>query len=306
MQDTEEIKREVEAEKSVVNTEVASSKEKGSLMEAIEQHLHQKIKDAHAREDLRLKVFIKFCLEHKKVINSFIRANQQVLNESLRNVIMKVPQVLDFDNKRLLFRSQIKKMQKKYRLKYFDLQVRRENVFDDSYDQLKQLSAERWKGQMGVEFQEEQGVDEGGLTREWFILLSQEIFNPDRGLFLQSNAGTTYYPNPKSDIEPDFVAQFKFIGRIVGKALYEQQLLDCYFVKALYKIILGLPLTYHDVEDFDNDLYRNLKWCLDNSVEGLGLSFSETIEYFGENKEIEIIPGGKDIEVDNTNKFDYV
>jgi len=108
--------------------------------------LQLKIKDQHAREDLRLKVFIKFCLEHKKVINSFIRANQQVLNESLRNVIMKVPQVLDFDNKRLLFRSQIKKIQKKYRLKYFDLQVRRDKVFDDSYEQLKSLSAERWKG----------------------------------------------------------------------------------------------------------------------------------------------------------------
>ena len=49
-----------------------------------------KIKDKHAREDQRLKVFIRFCLEHKKLINSFIRANQQVLNESLRNVLMKV------------------------------------------------------------------------------------------------------------------------------------------------------------------------------------------------------------------------
>lgn len=53
---------------------------------------------------------------------------------------------------------------------------------------------------MAVEFADEQGIDEGGLTKEWFTLISQEIFNPDRALFIQSNAGTTYYPNPNSSV----------------------------------------------------------------------------------------------------------
>lgn len=131
MQDAQEIKKEVEKEQKETKSEESKvpqilsqtvSKEKISIMESIEQHLLLKIKDKQAREDDRLKTFIKFCLEHKKVINSFIRSNQQVLNDSsLRNVIIKVPQILDFDNKRLLFRSQIKKVQKKYRLKYFDI-----------------------------------------------------------------------------------------------------------------------------------------------------------------------------------------
>jgi E3 ubiquitin-protein ligase HUWE1 len=77
-------------------------------------------------------------------------------------------------------------------------------------------------------------------------------------------------------------------------------------VKAFYKIILGMPLTYHDVEDFDNDLYRNLKWCLDNPVEGLGLTFSETRENFGETVEIDIVEAGRNLEVSEGNKFDYV
>lgn len=75
-------------------------------------------------------------------------------------------------------------MQKKYKLKYFDIQVKRGNVFDDSYDQLKTLKPERWKGQMSVEFIDEQGIDEGGLTKEWFVLLSHGIFNPDLALFI--------------------------------------------------------------------------------------------------------------------------
>jgi len=56
------------------------------FMDAIEEHLKWKMKD-EIRNDGRLKVFIKFCLEHKKVINSFIRVNQVVLNESFKNVV---------------------------------------------------------------------------------------------------------------------------------------------------------------------------------------------------------------------------
>jgi hypothetical protein len=70
--------------------------------------------------------------------------------------------------------------------------------------------------------------------------------------------------------------------------------------------MLGLPLNYHDVEDFDNELYKNLSWCLQNSVEGLGFTFTETREYFGKNEEIEIIPGGATIDVTDENKADYV
>ena len=70
--------------------------------------------------------------------------------------------------------------------------------------------------------------------------------------------------------------------------------------------MLGLPLNYHDVEDFDNELYKNLKWVLENSVDGYGFYFTETVDYFGETKEIEIIPGGKDMEVTDENKNDYV
>jgi HECT-domain (ubiquitin-transferase) len=77
-------------------------------------------------------------------------------------------------------------------------------------------------------------------------------------------------------------------------------------VKAFYKIMLELPLNYHDVEDFDNELYKNLKWCLENPVEYLSLTFTETRDYFGETIEKEIIPGGKSIDVTEENKHQYV
>jgi len=59
--------------------------------------------------------------------------------------------------------------------------------------------------------------------------------------------------------------------------------LDCYFVKAFYKLILQIPLTYHDLEDYDSELYNSLNWMIQNTgVEQVSCYFVETIEYFGE------------------------
>lgn len=92
------------------------------------------------------------------------------------------------------------------------------------------------------------------------------MFNPHYSLFILSSAGSTYYPNPRSNVEVDHLRYFKFIGRIIGKALFDECLLECYFVKSLYKIMIGEKLSFADLEDFDHELYTNLKWCLENDV----------------------------------------
>lgn len=57
---------------------------------------------------------------------------------------------------------------------------------------------------------------------------------------------------------------FTFVGKVFGKALWDFQLLDCYFVKAFYKIILEMAVTYHDLEDYDSSLYKSLNWMIEN------------------------------------------
>lgn len=71
-------------------------------------------------------------------------------------------------------------------------------------------------------------------------------------LFVLSSNGSTYTPNPKSGIEKDHLKYFKFIGRVIGKALLDECLLECYFVKAFYKIVTGEALNFYDLEDFDH------------------------------------------------------
>jgi hypothetical protein len=80
------------------------------------------------------------------------------------------------------------------------------------------------------------------------MLLSKEMFNPNYCIFKPSSSGNSYQPSPNSYINPHHLQFFKFIGRIVGKAIHDGHLLDAYFTPAFYKHILGRPITYHDME----------------------------------------------------------
>lgn len=88
----------------------------------------------------------------------------------------------------MLWRHLIKKHLKKQnrdndQFYEIDIQVRRNQVFGDSFEQLKDIQVESWKQKFSIEFHDEEGVDEGGLTKEWFQLVSQGIFDPNYALF---------------------------------------------------------------------------------------------------------------------------
>ncbi|KAJ0389170.1 hypothetical protein ATCC90586_010826 [Pythium insidiosum] len=62
---------------------------------------------------------------------------------------------------------------------------------------------------------------------------------------------------------------------MVGRALLDGAVLGFHLSVPLLKLILGIPVTFDDLEYYDAELYRNLKWLLENDgVEDLGLDFS--------------------------------
>ena len=99
------------------------------------------------------------------------------------------------------------------------IHVRRANVFQDSFFNLNSRQAEELKGRLRVVFKREEGVDAGGLTREWFLVLSKEMFDPNYALFIPSAEGMTYQPNGLSSINSVHLNYFKFVGRVVGMAV---------------------------------------------------------------------------------------
>ncbi|CAA3008577.1 E3 ubiquitin- ligase UPL2-like [Olea europaea subsp. europaea] len=256
--------------------------------------------------------FIRFSEKHRKLLNAFIRQNPGLLEKSF-SLMLKVPRFIDFDNKRAHFRSKIKH-QYDHHHSPLRISVRRAYILEDSYNQLRMRSAQDLKGRLTVNFQGEEGIDAGGLTREWYQLLSRVIFDKMALLFTTVGNESTFQPNPNSVYQTEHLSYFKFVGRVVGKALLDGQLLDVHFTRSFYKHILGVKVTYHDIEAIDPDYFKNLKWMLENEISDvLGLTFSidadEEKLILYERTEVtdyELIPGGRNIRVTEENKHQYV
>ncbi|KKY14550.1 putative e3 ubiquitin-protein ligase pub1 [Diplodia seriata] len=188
------------------------------------------------------------------------------------------------------------------------VKVRRSHIFEDSYHEVMRQSAGDLKKRLMIKFDGEDGLDYGGLSREFFFLLSHEMFNPFYCLFEYSaHDNYTLQINPHSGINPEHLNYFKFIGRVVGLAIFHRRFLDAFFISAFYKMILKKKITLQDMEGVDADFHRNLQWTMDNDINDvLDLTFSTDDERFGETVTIDLKPGGRDIEVTNENKREYV
>ncbi|XP_062098638.1 E3 ubiquitin-protein ligase UPL2-like [Humulus lupulus] len=272
----------------------------------------QKASGSTLKVDEKHMAFVKFSEKHRKLLNAFIRQNPGLLEKSF-SVLLKVPRFIDFDNKRSHFRSKIKH-QHDHHHSPLRISVRRAYILEDSYNQLRMRSTQDLKGRLTVHFQGEEGIDAGGLTREWYQLLSRVIFDKGALLFTTVGNESTFQPNPNSVYQTEHLSYFKFVGRVVGKALFDGQLLDVHFTRSFYKHILGVKVTYHDIEAIDPDYFKNLKWMLENDIsDDLNLTFSidadEEKLILYERTEVtdyELIPGGRNIKVTEENKHQYV
>ncbi|KAI0471339.1 HECT-domain-containing protein [Xylaria cf. heliscus] len=189
------------------------------------------------------------------------------------------------------------------------IKVRRSHIFEDSFAEISRQSATDLKKRLMIKFEGEDGLDYGGLSREFFFLLSHEMFNPFYCLFEYSaHDNYTLQINPHSGINPEHLNYFKFIGRVVGLAIFHRRFLDAFFIGALYKMVLGKAVQLADMEGVDADFHRSLQWMLDNDISGgiLEQTFSTEDERFGVMTVEDLIPNGRNIDVTNENKKEYV
>lgn len=257
-------------------------------------------------------LFYSFTEEHRRILNELVRHSPKLMSGTFA-LLVKNPKVLEFDNKRNYFNRSVHSRagQNHGRQSYPSLQlsIRRDHVFHDSYKSLYFKSGDEVKfGKLSIRFHGEEGVDAGGVTREWFQVLARQMFDPNYVLFTPvSSDRTTFHPNKLSGVNEEHLSFFKFIGRIIGKALYEGRLLDCFFSRAVYKRILGKAVSVKDMESFDPDYYKSLCWMLDNDITDIITeTFSVEDEEFGVAKVVDLKPNGRDIAVTEENKHEYV
>eukprot|EP00800_Vazella_pourtalesii_P011093 TRINITY_DN2675_c0_g1_i2.p1 TRINITY_DN2675_c0_g1~~TRINITY_DN2675_c0_g1_i2.p1 ORF type:complete len:626 (+),score=125.31 TRINITY_DN2675_c0_g1_i2:337-2214(+) len=190
-----------------------------------------------------------------------------------------------------------------------DLPVRRGTILDDSYRciiNLKNLHLLR--SRLYVKFDDEKGLDYGGLAREWFMLLSHEMFNPYYCLFEYSaNDSYTLQINPNSGFcNEHHLHYFRFIGRVCAMAVYHQKLIDAFFIRPFYKLLVDKPIKIEDMEIVDPEYHNSLQYILENDPEDLDLYFTIEEERFGEVNTFPLKKDGESIQVTDANKKEYV
>ncbi|XP_029423472.1 E3 ubiquitin-protein ligase SMURF2 isoform X4 [Nannospalax galili] len=188
------------------------------------------------------------------------------------------------------------------------IEVSREEIFEESYRQvMKMRPKDLWKRLM-IKFRGEEGLDYGGVAREWLYLLSHEMLNPYYGLFQYSRDDIyTLQINPDSAVNPEHLSYFHFVGRIMGMAVFHGHYIDGGFTLPFYKQLLGKSITLDDMELVDPDLHNSLVWILENDITGV-LDHTFCVEHnaYGEIIQHELKPNGKSIPVTEENKKEYV
>ncbi|XP_015119706.1 ubiquitin-protein ligase E3A [Diachasma alloeum] len=194
---------------------------------------------------------------------------------------------------------------------YLRLKVRRDFLIDDALVELEMVAMENptdLKKQLVVEFEGEQGVDEGGVSKEFFQLVVEEIFNPDYGMFTTQEETQTTWFNPTS-FESD--AQFTLIGVVLGLAIYNNVILDVRFPMVVYRKLLGRKGSFADLEDWSPTLYRTLTEMLGYVGDDMPDTFMQTFkvgykDVFGSVLYHELRENGDEVYVTQENKREFV
>ncbi|CAF0789519.1 unnamed protein product [Adineta steineri] len=253
--------------------------------------------------------FVKFARTHRMLLNQIVRRSTQHLSEGPFHILTDYTFILHFDIKRKYFRHELDRLKENIHGEHLAVHVRHNHVFEDSFRELSRRTPEDWKHRFYIVFDDKKGQDPDGRLREWYSLITRSMFDSNYALFMIIPGDRlTYTPSPSSHINTCHLKYFKFIGRIIAKAIFDNKYMNCYFTRSFYKHILGIPICYTDMESVDLQFYKNLVMLLQNDIEqlGLDLTFSLDASEFGENKVIDLLPNGSRIVVTNENKHEFV
>ena len=190
---------------------------------------------------------------------------------------------------------------------YLVLRVHRSNLIQDTLQQLSRYQSEDYRKPLKVQFVGEQGIDEGGVRKEFFQLLIKELFDVNYGMFTVDEETRVYQFNPLS-LESSI--EFELIGIVLGLALYNSIILDIRFPLFIYKKLLNHSTGFTDLATAHPALAKGLKALLDDtsdSVEDVySRQFTVDVERYGEREVVELKPGGADIALTSANRHEYV
>ena len=188
---------------------------------------------------------------------------------------------------------------------YLLLRVRRSHLVEDSLDALARQDRRSLLRPLRVAFEGEPAIDEGGVRKEFFQCLVEQLFNPDYGMFEWADETRVFWFSRTSADS----AEFFLIGLVVGLAIYNGIILDLHFPRLLWRRLMNEAVGFESLPQISPDLCRGLRALLDydGDVEATFMAeFTVASDAFGAMEVVELVPGGQGTPVTNENRQAYV
>lgn len=228
-------------------------------------------------------------------------------------------------------------------------QIKRKSEFEDAYQAFYDLGTDL-KEPIQITFLDEfglqeAGIDGGGVTKEFLTSVINQAFDPANGgleKYFIENENHLLFPNPTAlddarallqdmslkpaeikELVREMLRKYEFLGRIIGKCLYEGILIDVSFAGFFLKKWAltgghgsapsesGYRANINDLRDFDEALYKGLldvKSASDASAYGLTFTVDDLVGPSDKKRVIEreLLPRGADTPVTNENRLIYL
>ncbi|XP_022110390.1 ubiquitin-protein ligase E3C-like [Acanthaster planci] len=238
-------------------------------------------------------------------------------------ILAELPFVIPFEDRVKIFRDWIHRDKEEHQGEFaiftpgrtIDINIRRDFIYEDAYDRLRPENEPDLKKKLRVVMRnvsglEEAGIDGGGLTREFLSELLKTGFDPNRGFF-KTTADELLYPNPQaSQLEPDYQKHYYFLGRMLGKVLYENLLVELPFASFFLTKLMSkhADVDIDQLASLDPEVYKNLLSLKDytGDVTDLNLDFTVVDNELGATRVHALKAGGQDIPVTAANRIEYI
>jgi len=200
------------------------------------------------------------------------------------------------------------------------VEIRRASMYEDAMEHLNKLGRNLRK-RVQVTFvnqhgTREAGIDGGGVFKEFLDDLIKDAFDPEaervsafHPLF-NATPLQTLRVNDGLRTSREVLSHYEFLGRVLGKAVYESILVEPQFCLPFLNQLLGKQNTLDDLKNVDPEYHRQLsavRRMNESDIQGMGLSFELTMRRNdGANDTVELIPGGSTMLVTKKNTIRYV
>ncbi|KAJ2845408.1 hypothetical protein GGI22_006566 [Coemansia erecta] len=178
---------------------------------------------------------------------------------------------------------------------YLVLEVRRDSLVRDTLYQLDLKMSQDLRKQLKVRFVGEEGVDEGGVQKEFFQLIVRDVFSSKYGIFKADSESQYHWFLSQASPTKDMLEEIWLTGQLIGLAVYNGVILDIHLPPVMYKKLLGMAAATEDLREIDPELYHGLsqlRRMSDDELSFLERTFEIEYDDLGHLRSHELIPDG--------------